>query len=237
MPPLPATPARTLIVLPAFNAARTLEATLAEIPADFDHALLLVDDGSTDDTVALARKLGIEVLCHERNRGYGANQKTCYAQAMARDMEVVIMLHPDHQYDASVLPELRRTLLETPADIVLGSRTLQRDPRRSGMPAWRFWGNRLLTTCQNRILHLHLSEYHTGLRAFRVSALRQLPLERFSDDFVFDQQILIAAARQGLRIAEVSAACRYFPEASSISFRRSVRYGLLTLWSLVERSR
>lgn len=228
----PLLPLRTLVVLPAYNAARTLQATLQDIPSDFVCELLLVDDASTDQTVTLARSLGLDVVMHPRNRGYGANQKTCYAEAIRRGAELVIMLHPDHQYDASVLPALRETLMSGNADIVLGSRLLDRDPRLTGMPPWRYLGNRFLTACQNRVLGLSLSEYHTGLRGFRVDALRRLPLERFSDDFVFDQQILIAAARAGLRIHEVPAGCRYFPEASSISFRRSVRYGLETLLAL-----
>jgi glycosyltransferase involved in cell wall biosynthesis len=218
-----------LVVMPALNAARTLEATVAELPAEYHARLLLVDDGSTDETSRVARALGIPVIAHPENRGYGANQKTCYAEALRQRVDVVVMLHPDHQYDATAVPRLVAPIEAGEADIVLGSRLLAGDPRDQGMPWWRYRGNRVLTTCQNRILGLELTDYHSGLRAFRTAALERLPFRENSDDFLFDQQILVQAVSAGLRIREVPARCRYFPEASSISFPRSVRYGLGTL--------
>lgn len=229
--------ARVLVVLPAYNAEKTLQATLQDIPPGFPCDILLVDDASRDGTVALARTLGLEVRVHPVNRGYGANQKTCYQTAIAQGVDVVIMLHPDHQYDASSLPALLDAVTTGGADIALGSRFHNRNPRQDGMPEWRYLGNRLLTTCQNRVWGLQLSEYHTGLRAFRVSALKRLQLERCSDGFLFDQQILAQAVAAGLSVVEVPTRCRYFEDASSIPFPAAVRYGLETLQILWEFAR
>lgn len=218
-----------VIVLPAYQAQGTLAATVGEIPAEPAHTLLLVDDGSTDRTVEVARSLGIHTLVHAANRGYGANQKTCYREALALGADVVVMIHPDHQYDARALPELVAPLAAGTADVVLGSRFLGPPDDRGGMPPWRVWGNRALTSLQNHLLHLNLSEYHTGLRAFRRDVLATLDLETLSDDFLFDQQILVEALRHGFRITEVRARARYFRGASSISPRRSLLYGVQTL--------
>lgn len=220
---------RLLIVLPAYNAARTLEATLGDIPATLKAELLLVDDASSDETVALARRLGLEVLVHAQNRGYGANQKTCYRAALERGVTYVAMLHPDRQYDGGRLPAMLEILQRGEAELVLGSRFLSRDPRHDGMPSWRYWGNRGLTWVQNGVYGQALSEYHTGLRAYRADALARLPLEACSDDFLFDQELLAYALLEGMRIREVETSCRYEQSSLSISWVGSIRYGLGSL--------
>ena len=218
-----------VVVLPAFNAARTLEATIAEIPAEYRDGMLLVDDGSTDDTVGRARDLGLQVVTHTHNRGYGANQKTCYQEALRRGADVAVMVHPDHQYDATAIHDLLSPLLTSDADVVLGSRMLLGDPRSTGMPGWRYRGNRLLTACQNRVFGLDLTDYHTGFRGFTAQFLQAVRFLDNADDFLFDQQILAQAVTGGFRVVEVGVRCRYGPESSSISFAKAVRYGLGTL--------
>jgi glycosyltransferase involved in cell wall biosynthesis len=212
------------VVLPAYNAAKTLERTLAEIPAEVDRALL-VDDASRDETVALARRLGLETIVHERNRGYGANQKTCYAAALAGPAEIVVMLHPDYQYTPTLLPAMAAMIASGHYDVVLASRILGGGALEGGMPLWRYVANRFLTAAQNLLLGSKLSEFHTGYRAFRREVLETLPLEENSDDFVFDNQVVAQAIAAGFRVGEISCPTRYFAEASSIDFGRSVRYG------------
>lgn len=216
---------RTVVVLPAYNAEKTLAATVRELPESVDECIL-VDDKSTDQTVGVARRLGISVTLHDRNRGYGANQKTCYAQALSSGADVVVMLHPDYQYSPLLVAALASMVAYGVYDVVLGSRILGGGALRGGMPVYKFIANRALTIVQNLALHANLSEYHTGFRAFSREILEALPLERNSDDFAFDNQILAQAILAGARIGEISCPARYFPEASSINFKRSVVYGL-----------
>lgn len=220
-------------VLPAFNAEKTLPKTYAAIPRQHVQEVILVDDASTDATVSVAHKLSdLIVVLHTRNRGYGGNQKTCYAEALRRGADVVIMIHPDFQYDPAYVPQMIAPVLKGDADMVLGSRFINADPRSSGMPAWRYFGNRFLTTAQNAVLGTALSEGHSGYRAYSRRLLSAIPWQQFSDDFVFDSQMLAAVARLSLRIQEVAIPTRYTSESSSISFPAAVRYGLATLRAL-----
>lgn len=217
---------RITVVLPAYNAASTLDKTIAALaPGVADH-LILVDDASKDDTAKLARAAGIETIIHPVNRGYGGNQKTCYAAALATDADIIVMLHPDYQYEPKLLPALAAMLASREYDIALGSRILDGQARRGGMPAWKYAANRILTAFQNVMLGAKLSEYHTGYRAYSRAALQQMPMRSFSDDFIFDNEVLVWALLNRLRIGEVSCPARYFDDASSISFWPSLRYGV-----------
>jgi glycosyltransferase involved in cell wall biosynthesis len=224
---------RIVVVLPAYNAARTLEATVRELPETVDETIL-VDDHSTDETVAMARQLHLTVHVHERNRGYGGNQKTCYAQALAAGADVVVMTHPDYQYSPLLVTAIAGMVAYGVYDVALGSRILGGGALRGGMPRYKYVANRALTTFQNIVMGAHLSEYHTGYRAYSKELLNSLPLERNSEDFVFDNQILAQAILLGARIGEVSCPTRYFPEASSIDFRRSSIYGLGVVKTAIE---
>ncbi len=217
------------IVMPAYNAEQTLAATVADIPAPFRQRVLLVDDGSRDRTVAEGLALGLEVVSHPRNRGYGAAQKTGYREVLHRGAALVVLLHSDFQYDAATLPSLVTPILDGQADAVLGSRLLEGDPRSLGMAWWRYRGNRLLTVVENRTLKLALTDYHSGLRAYSRTYLRAVRFHRNADGFLFDQQIMVQGVAAGLRIAEIPARCRYTHVTSSISFPRSVAYGVGTL--------
>ena len=221
---------KVVIVMPAYNAARTLERTYADIPQDLVDHVILVDDVSRDETVEIAKRLGLEVIVHRQNLGYGGNQKTCYDRALEWGADVVVMLHPDYQYDATRIPDLVAPILAGDADLVLGSRFLG-DPLAGGMPRWKFVSNRFLTGVENAAFGLHLSEYHTGLRAYSRHLLETVPYQLNSDDFVFDQELIAQVVAAGLRsrIGEVAVPTRYFEEASSVGFRRSVVYGLSTL--------
>lgn len=216
--------------MPAYNAALTLERTYADIPRDVGDHVILVDDVSADETVDIARRLGLEVIVHRQNRGYGGNQKTCYDAALAAGAGVVVMLHPDYQYDATRIPALVEPILAGERDLMLGSRFLG-DPIAGGMPKWKYVANRFLTTLENIAFGLDLSEYHTGLRAYSRELLETIPYRLNSDDFVFDQELIaqVVAAGKGHRIGEIAVPTRYFKEASSVGFRRSVVYGLSTL--------
>jgi glycosyltransferase involved in cell wall biosynthesis len=214
------------VVLPAYNAGRTLETTFREIPLDVVDDVILVDDASTDDTLEVARKLGIFTVTHNTNKGYGANQKTCYRHALERGADIVIMLHPDYQYSPRLLLPMAAMLSSGLFDVVLGSRILGVGALVGGMPRYKYISNRALTLVQNMLLGHKLSEYHTGYRGFTRAVIEALPLERNSDDFVFDNQMLSQAIYRGFRIGEISCPTRYFPEASSINFQRSVIYGL-----------
>lgn len=216
---------RLVVVLPAYNAARTLSRTVAAIPAGFADALLLVDDGSHDETVDLARSLGLHVLQHPENRGYGANQKTCYREALRLGAEVVVMLHPDYQYSPRLVPALASPVAIGQYDIMLGSRVLGRGALKGGMPLYKYLSNRALTLIENLLLDRKLSEYHTGFRAYSRAALERIPYERFSDDFIFDNQLLIAAVEADLEIGELSVPASYEADASSINLSRSIVYG------------
>jgi len=215
-----------MVVLPAYNAGRTLERTIAEIPPGIVDDLLLVDDASGDDTVAVAERLDIPFVVHPENRGYGGNQKTCYTEALRRGADIVIMLHPDYQYSPKLIGAMAWLAGSDEFDIVLGSRILGAGAREGGMPLYKYIANRALTAFENLLLGIKLSEFHTGYRTFTRRVLETLPLAECSDDFVFDNQMLAQAAMFGFRIGEISCPTRYFPEASSINFRRSVVYGM-----------
>ena len=216
---------RIAVVLPAYTAARTLRRTFDELPKELVDDVILNDDASADDTVALARELGIYTLSHDRNRGYGGNQKTCYAAALARGADIVVMLHPDYQYSPRLVPAMASMIASGEFDVVLGSRILGRGALAGGMPLYKYVANRGLTLVQNLLLGQKLSEYHTGFRAWSRGVLERLPLMRCSDDFIFDNQMLAQAIHFGFRIGEISCPTNYFPEASSINFARSVTYG------------
>jgi glycosyltransferase involved in cell wall biosynthesis len=216
---------KVVIVLPAYNAAKTLEMTYKQIPSAFADDVVLVDDASRDDTSKVAHDLGIRVIIHERNIGYGGNQKTCYRTALELGADIVIMLHPDYQYTPKLIPAMATMIAYGEFDAVLASRILGVGALRGGMPLYKYISNRFLTLIENILLGHKLSEYHTGYRAFSREILERLPLERNSDDFVFDNQMLAQIIWFGYRIGEVSCPTRYFDDASSIGFRRSVVYG------------
>jgi len=224
---------KIIVVLPAFNAEKTLEATVRELPDTIDMKIL-VDDVSSDRTVEIARQLGLKVIVHPANRGYGGNQKTCYEHALAEGADVVVMIHPDYQYSPLLVTSLASMVAFGVYDIALGSRVLDGLALRGCMPFYKFLANRCLTIFGNIMLGAHLSEYHTGFRAYSRSVLTSLPWGRNSDDFVFDNQILAQAIFAGAPIGEISCPSRYFPEASSINFGRSCRYGLGVLKTAVE---
>jgi glycosyltransferase involved in cell wall biosynthesis len=217
---------RIIVVLPAYNAELTLRQTYAEIPRAYIDEVLLVDDGSADATVEVASSLGIPTIVHERNQGYGGNQKTCYQAALRRGADVVVMLHPDYQYTPKLLVAMASLVAVGQYDVVLGSRVLSEGALVGGMPKYKYVSNRALTFFQNLLLGKKLSEYHTGYRAFSRRVLETLPLLENSDDFVFDNQMLAQIAFFGFSIGEVSCPAKYFEGASSINLRRSIVYGL-----------
>jgi glycosyltransferase involved in cell wall biosynthesis len=217
---------KVTVVLPAYNAARTLERTYAEIPHDIVDDIILTDDASTDGTSDIARRLGIHTLLHDRNRGYGGNQKTCYAAALARGADIIVMLHPDYQYAPRLVTAMTSMIVSGHYDVVLGSRILGGGALTGGMPLYKYVSNRVLTLIENLLIGQKLSEFHTGYRAWSRAVLERLPLLQCSDDFVFDNQMLVQAVHFGFRIGEISCPTRYLPEASSINFTRSVMYGL-----------
>jgi glycosyltransferase involved in cell wall biosynthesis len=220
---------RIAIVMPAYNAEKTLERTLADVPPGIADDIILVDDASTDGTVALARRLALRVVVHERNRGYGANQKTCYENALARGADIVVMVNPDHQYDPKVIPALLQPLLEGECEAVFGSRMLGGRPIQGGMPKWKYLGNILLTAIENATFLIYLTEYHSGFRAYSRKYLTSVNFGANSDGFVFDTEIIAQGVAKGLKIREIPIETRYFDEASQIAFWPSVRYGLSIL--------
>jgi glycosyltransferase involved in cell wall biosynthesis len=222
---------RIAVVLPAYNAARTLERTVEEVPREIVDEILLIDDHSKDETVQLAQRLGLRVFLHEKNFGYGRNQKTCYTEALRTDADVIIMLHPDYQYDPRLVLPMAGLIVTGVYDVVIASRILGGKTRTGGMPLYKYIANRVLTLIQNFMLGAKLSEYHTGYRAFSRNVLLSLPLITNSDDFAFDNEMLVQSIYFGYRIGEISCPTRYFPEASSINFRRSVKYGFAVLWT------
>ncbi len=215
-----------VVVLPAYQAEKTVERTFRDIPREIVDHVLIVDDASTDRTVEIARGLGIHTIVHQRNRGYGGNQKTCYTAALKAGADVVVMLHPDYQYDPRLISAMAGMIAYGVYDCVLGSRILGSTALRGGMPIYKYVANRILTTAQNLMIGSKLSEFHTGYRAFSREVLETLPLNANSDDFVFDNQMLTQIVAKNFQIGEVSCPTKYFAEASSISFRRSVVYGL-----------
>jgi glycosyltransferase involved in cell wall biosynthesis len=226
---------RVMAVMPAYNAAATLERTVADIPPGSVHDMLLVDDGSRDDTVTIARRLGIRVIEHPENRGYGANQKTCYGAALETDADIVVMIHPDYQYDSRLIPHLIGFIELGICDVMLGSRIRTRgEALAGGMPVWKYLANRVLTMVENMALGQNLGDFHSGLRAYRREVLETVPFLTNSDDFVFDTQFLVQCVHFGYRLGDVPVPVRYFDEASSINFRRSVRYGMATLGTLAQ---
>ncbi|HZP63451.1 MAG TPA: glycosyltransferase family 2 protein [Terriglobales bacterium] len=216
---------RICVVLPAYNAEKTLEATVSELPQLVD-CTLLVDDHSADRTIEVAQRLGLRFFVHDRNYGYGRNQQTCYREALASGADVIIMLHPDYQYTPLLVTAMASMVAYGVYDVVLGSRIIGGSALRGGMPLWKYVANRLLTAFENFFLGVKLSEYHTGYRAFGRDVLSKLPLLENSDDFVFDNQMLAQCVHFGFRIGEVSCPTKYFEEASSINFTRSLKYGL-----------
>jgi glycosyltransferase involved in cell wall biosynthesis len=221
---------RVVAVMPAYNAERTLAATLADVPAGAVDEVILVDDGSTDRTVQVARDMGLTVIVHPENRGYGGNQKTCYREALARGADVVVMIHPDYQYDSRVIPLAVGFIELGICDVVLGSRIRSRaEALQGGMPVYKYLANRFLTFVENCALGQNLGDFHSGFRVYRREVLERIPFERNSDDFVFDTQFLVQAVHHGFRLGDVPVPVRYFDEASSINFRRSMTYGLGTL--------
>lgn len=223
---------KVVVVMPAYNAAATLHMTYAELPRDVVDLVIVVDDASKDETAKIARELGLELFVHNRNYGYGANQKTCYREALKAGADIVVMVHPDYQYDPTLLPQIIRPIQAGQAELVLGSRLLGAHPVGQGMPWWKYVANRFLTGCENMIFGLHLSEYHTGYRAFASDALRAVHLEFNSDGFIFDQEIIAQFIDLNFRITEVPVPTRYFPQASSASFVQSSIYGISILWLL-----
>src|ERR1041384_3700583 len=220
---------KVVVVMPAYNAGRTLRMTYESLPKEAVNLVILVDDGSTDQTLEIARELGLEIFVHNKNYGYGANQKTCYTEALKAGADVVVMVHPDYQYDPTLVPQMIEPIERGQADIVLGSRLKSGSALAQGMPWWKYAANRFLTAVENRAFALSLSEFHTGYRAFRREVLETVNFGANSDAFVFDQEIIAQVVAAGFRIAEIAVPTRCFPEASSASFVASTVYGLRIL--------
>lgn len=220
---------KIIVVMPAYNAEKTLAATYRDIPKGVVDDIILVDDGSTDNTISVAKKLGLSVIQHPKNRGYGGNQKTCYREALKRRAAIVIMLHPDYQYDSSLIGEMIRPIAAGRFDVVFGSRIRTRKEAISGgMPRVKYFLNRIVSLCENIILGVNFTEHLSGFRAYSAEVLRTLPIEKFSDDFVFDQELMISAIEYGFRITEYPVPVRYFSEASSINYIAGAKFLLET---------
>ncbi|MDA8405581.1 MAG: glycosyltransferase family 2 protein [Deltaproteobacteria bacterium] len=224
---------KIIVVLPAYNAEKTLERTVSELDRQVVDEILLVDDYSRDHTVNLARSMGIRSFLHDRNYGYGRNQKTCYAEALKSGADVIVMLHPDYQYSPRLVPAMAAMIVSEEYDLVMGSRILGGKARKSGMPLYKYISNRALTFVENLLLGSKLSEFHTGYRAFSKAVLECLPMHQNSDDFMFDNEMLAQAIFFDFNVGEISCPTRYFREASSINFRRSVIYGFGVLWTAI----
>ena len=226
---------KIVVVLPAYNAEKTLEVTYSEVPFNIVDDVILVDDCSLDRTVEIAKKIGIRnIITHDQNKGYGGNQKSCYDKALELNADIVIMLHPDYQYTPKLIPSISYLISQDLYPVVLGSRILGRGAKKGGMPVYKYYFNRILTLSQNFLMHQKLSEYHSGYRAFSREVLETINYHANSDDFVFDNQMLAQICYAGFEIAEVSCPTKYFPEASSINFRRSLIYGIgvmITAWA------
>lgn len=216
---------KIVIVMPAYNAEKTLHKTYEAMPRDFVHKVILVDDASSDRTADVSNKLGLQTIVHDKNKGYGGNQKTCYRAALEAGADIVVMLHPDYQYEPRLIEAMAAMIASGVYDAVLGSRILAQSSLQGGMPIYKYLSNRFLTFVQNILIGQKLSEYHTGYRAFSREVLERLPLELNSDDFIFDNQMLVQAVYQGFKIGEISCPTKYFPDASSINLKRSIQYG------------
>lgn len=225
---------KVIVVMPAYNAEKTLERTLKDIPNDCVDEIILTDDCSQDGTVELAKKLGLQVFVHQKNMGYGANQKTCYDEAFKLGGDIIVMVHPDHQYDPKVIPQLIKPLLNEECDAVFGSRMLGGRPLEGGMPKWKYLANIFLTALENAVFYMYLTEYHSGFRAYSRKYLETVKYKLNSDDFVFDSEIIAQGVVHNIRIKEIPIQTRYFKEASQIGFWRSVVYGLSILEMLVK---
>lgn len=225
---------KLIVVMPAYNAELTLTQTYDKIPKNLVDEVILVDDASRDSTVEISRRLGIKTIIHKRNTGYGGNQKTCYREALKSGADIVVMIHPDYQYPPELVTAMAAMISSGYYDVVLASRILGGGALKGGMPVYKYIANRLLTLFQNMVFGVKLSEYHTGLRAFKRDVLEQLPLDENSDDFIFDNEMLVQAIYFGYRIGEISCPTRYFHEASSINFSKSVKYGLGVIWTTVK---
>ncbi len=224
---------KIIVVMPAYNAEKTLPKTYNDIPKGFVDEIILVDDASKDRTVEIGKELGLKVVVHKQNLGYGANQKTCYKEAITEGADIVVMLHPDYQYDPTLLPHIVKPIEDGKCDCVLGSRILAKDAIKGGMPWYKYFGNRTLTIIENLVLGQKLSEYHTGYRAYSRELLEKVPFESNSNNFVFDTEIIIQLVAQKFSIKESPVPTRYFKEASSIDFSRSVEYGTAILLRLI----
>jgi glycosyltransferase involved in cell wall biosynthesis len=225
---------KVIVVMPAYNAAQTLEKTYNDLPQEIVDEIILVDDVSRDETVEIARRLGLKVVIHVQNTGYGGNQKTCYLEALKAGADIVVMLHPDYQYDSRLVPELVRPIQEGRADLVLGSRVLEGGTLAGGMPVYKYLANRFLTLVENLAFRKGLSEYHTGFRAYGRRFLETVPFLLNSDRFVFDTQVLAQAVAFGFEITEIAVPTRYFDEASSVGLKDGIVYGLETLWVVLK---
>lgn len=225
---------KVIVVMPAYNAEKTLERTLKDIPNDCVDEIILTDDCSQDGTVELAKKLGLQVFVHQKNMGYGANQKTCYDEAFKLGGDIIVMVHPDHQYDPKVIPQLIKPLLNEECDAVFGSRMLGGRPLEGGMPKWKYLANIFLTALENAVFYMYLTEYHSGFRAYSRKYLETVKYKLNSDDFVFDSEIIAQGVVHNIRIKEIPIQTRYFKDASQIGFWRSVVYGLSILEMLVK---
>jgi len=223
-----------VVIMPAYNAAKTLETTYQSIPMQVVDKVILTDDVSQDETVEIARKLGLKTIIHVQNRGYGGNQKTSYLEALKDGAEIVVMLHPDNQYDATRIPALIEPLRRGEYDMMIGSRFLGKDTLKGGMPVYKYIGNRFLTWLENLVLGQNLSEYHSGFRAYNRKLLTTIPFVLNSDDFVFDSEVLAQVSAFKFKIGEIAVPTRYFPDASSVNFKRSVVYGLTTVWTMLK---
>ena len=226
---------KVVIVLPAYNAAKTLPQTIADIPEQYRKDVILVDDCSKDDTVAVAEGLGLKVVRHEKNTGYGGNQKTCYRMALEAGADIVVMVHPDYQYNPKIVPHLAGVIEKNICDVMLGNRIrTRRETLSGGMPVYKYISNRFLSLFCNVATGENLGEWHSGMRAYSAKVLRTIPWEGNSDDFIFDMQFLAQASHFGMRMGDIPVETKYFAEASSINFTRSLTYGLLTLWVMAQ---
>ena len=225
---------KIIVIMPAYNAEKTLRLSFNDLPKDIVDMVILTDDASTDRTVDIAKELGLKVFVHSKNMGYGANQKTCYKEALKEGADIIAMLHPDYQYDPELLSKVIQPILDGEADVVLGSRILGGDVMKRGMPLWKYIPNRLLTMLENMALHWNLSEYHTGYRAYSRIVLQSVNYQVDSDKFFFDSEILFQIKEKDFRLKEVPAPIRYFKESRSASFSNSVRYGFGVLWLLMK---